>query len=137
MKNCKFLSVIFLLFILSGCLGSTTDDPEKAFRLWTGINKENTAVKVLHGRYWQSGHITYEYEAVFKLIAQKEWVNQLIEFNDLKPSEKPYVPGLINDVTLDWYSPTSDYKLYTDSFSHLSLWTHPSSDTIYIFNRVL
>lgn len=139
MRIFKVSLVIVFVSLFYGCMGSTTDDPEKAFRLWTGINKENTAVKVLHGRYWESGHITYEYEAVFKLIAQKEWVNQLIEFNDLKPSEEQYIRGLLNGVTLDWYKPTPDYKMYTnhDKFPDLYLWIHPSSDTIYVFNSQL
>lgn len=139
MKHLKILVAIVILTTLLSCMEFTTDDPNKAFRSWTGINEENTEVKVLYGRYWRSAHFTLEYEAVFKMTASKEWVNQLIEFNSLKASEGPNTPTPINDVALDWFHPTSDYKMYTDSdrFKHLYLWIHPSSDTIYIFDRVL
>ncbi len=139
MRVWNFLFIILLSFIVSSCTNSITNDPNKAFERWTGIESANTEVNVLHGRYWRSGHFTLEYEAIFKMTASKEWVNQLIEFNSLKLSEKQYIPDLIDGVVLDWFCPTSDYKMYTDNdnFTHLYLWIHPGSDTIYIFDRVL
>lgn len=139
MRVSSFLFIILLSFVLSSCTNSTINDPNKAFERWTGIASENTEVNILHGQYWRSGHFTTEYEAIFKMTASKEWVNQLIEFNHLKPSEEQYIPKPIGGIVLDWFHPTSDYKIYTDndSFTDLYLWAHTSSDTVYIFDRVL
>lgn len=138
MRILKILFFLCFASVLYSCMSKTTNDPEKAFRRWTGINQKNTEVNVLHGQYWRSGHFTLEYEATFKMVASKEWVNQLIEFNSLKLWDKQFSPHFIHGNTPDWFAPTANYNIYRpDGGYKLFLWINPVSDTIYIFNQQL
>ena len=121
--------------VFLSCLGLTTNNPDKAFEYWTDIPLPNTEVQLIHGKYWKSGHFTLEYEAMFKMIASKEWVDELIEFNHLKPYSGKFSPFNTDNMP-EWFIPPVGYKVYSDTekYPHFYLWTRSEGDTIYIYN---
>lgn len=124
-----------ITFMFWSCLGLTTNSQDKAFEYWSNIPLINTEVEIIHGKYWQSSHFILEYEAMFKMVASKEWIGELIEFNCLKPYLGEFTP-FNRDNTPDWFTPPVEYKIYSDTekYPHFYLWTQYDGDTIYIYN---
>ena len=124
-----------ILIFLSGCSQVHTDNPEKAFRYWTRIPLPNSEVKVLKGKYWQSGHFTLEYEAYLQLVTSKEWRNELIRLNNLTiDTTEWYCP---KDVP-NWFSPPDPFIQYQSPHNFQSrFWLQQEGDTVYIYDLQL
>ena len=128
-----FLFVIFI--ILLGCSPIHTDNPEKAFKYWTHIPLSNSEVEPLKGEYWQSGHITLEYEVYLQIVASKEWRDELIRLNDLSvDTTRRYCP---NDAPNWFFPPESFIQYQSPNNSQFRLWIQEHGDTVYIYDQQL
>jgi hypothetical protein len=95
------------------------------YRLWAG-EKPSQSLKVLRGKYWQSGHFTKEYIMFMELHAPKDWIEAFVVQNKLKPATEPI--ALPNDAPA-WFKPTSAYKVWEPSdFSQGSAYYVDSSN---------
>lgn len=133
-KTYIFVLIVFLIF-LTGCFQINTDNPEKAFQYWTRIPLSNKEVKVLKGKYWQSGHLSLEYEAYLQLVASKEWRDELIQLNNLTTDTAEwYCP---EDVP-NWFFPPDRFIQYKSLHnSQLRFWIQQRGDTVYIYDLQL
>ncbi|SBV91296.1 hypothetical protein [uncultured Dysgonomonas sp.] len=131
-----YVSLIILLFILlTGCFQINTENPEKAFRYWTHIPLPNSEVEVLNGKYWQSGHLTLEYEAYLQLVASRDWCDELIRLNNLTmDTSEWYCP---KDVP-SWFFPPDTFIQYKSPHNpQFRFWMQQKGDTVYIYDLQL
>jgi hypothetical protein len=105
-KVLTFLFFTTLLISLLNCSPVTSENPTEVYRLWNG-EKPSNEIKVLNGKYWQSGHFTKEYIMYLELKAPKDWIKEFIVQNKLKQiSETVALP-------LDapaWFKPTATFQ---------------------------
>jgi hypothetical protein len=105
------LSLTLFTILLSSCSPKTSENPSEVYQLWAG-EKPSKNLKVLHGKYWQSGHFTKEYIMFMELRAPNDWIQEFIVQNKLKPATEPI--ALPSDTPL-WFKPTSAYKIWEPS----------------------
>jgi hypothetical protein len=94
------LSLTFITILLSSCSPKTSENPSEVYQLWAG-EKPSKNLKVLHGKYWQSGHFTKEYIMFMELRAPNDWIQEFIVQNKLKPATEPI--ALPSDAPL-WFN---------------------------------
>jgi hypothetical protein len=105
------LSLTLFTILRSSCSPKTSENPSEVYQLWAG-EKPSKNLKVLHGKYWQSGHFTKEYIMFMELRAPNDWIQEFIVQNKLKPATEPI--ALPSDAPL-WFKPTSAYKILEPS----------------------
>jgi hypothetical protein len=94
------LSLTLFTIFLSSCSPKTSENPSEVYQLWAG-EKPSKNLKVLHGKYWQSGHFTKEYIMFMELRAPNDWIQEFIVQNKLKPATEPI--ALPSDAPL-WFN---------------------------------
>jgi hypothetical protein len=107
----RLLLLLLVMFSLISCFEKNTEDPIESYKFWAG-EKPSKDVKVIHGKYWQSGHFTKEYIMYLELNASSNWINELIRQNNLIPdTTKVILPG---DAP-SWFVPKKSQKAYIHS----------------------
>ncbi len=127
--------ILFSVVLFSGCFQIHTDNPEKAFKYWTGISSSNSEVDVINGKYWRSSHFTLEYEVYLKMKVSAAWKTSLIELNEMLPDTTEwYCP---KDVP-SWFFFPEEYVKYKSALNdNLLLWEQLNGDTVYIYDLQL
>jgi len=115
MKTIKTFLFVIIIFLFSSCYDKTSTNPNEVYQFWTGVKPSNE-MKVINGKYWESGHFTKEYIMFLEIETDKYFWNKFKQENQLvidtiknenRMSEKP-----------KWFTPSENsiqYKL-NDNF---------------------
>jgi hypothetical protein len=135
-KPALFLVFIFCMICLSACMSTETSNALTAYRLWSYENPPKD-LKLLEGKYWQSGHFTKEYILYLHLRASLKWTKQLIAQNNLKPVDAKEVA--IPDDAPSWFTPDSDYAVFARNgdAEESAYYINTASGKMYIYEEQL
>lgn len=105
----KLLVIIMLSsFILVSCSETRTNDPTDSYMYWAGTKPAND-LKVLHGRYWQSGHWTKEYVLYLHLKPTDKWWDEFVKQNQLQKDNEDWTKPTDSP---DWFQRKRDVEIY-------------------------
>jgi hypothetical protein len=87
------LSLTLFTILLSSCSPKTSENPSEVYQLWAG-EKPSKNLKVLHGKYWQSGHFTKEYIMFMELRAPNDWIQEFIVQKQIETCYRTHCPSI-------------------------------------------
>lgn len=117
MKRYTFIAYLVLLF-LSSCAEIDTDNAEKTYSYWAdGAPPKD--VQVLHGKYWQSGHWTKEYEVYLHMNVSSQWWREFVEQNNLQPGVYTWIR---DNKTPKWFNPSKNSIQFNSGSSSQYFW---------------
>lgn len=133
MKIIRIFLSITILILFNSCFDKVSTNPNEVYQLWTGM-KPSKEVKVINGKYWESGHFTKEYIMFLELKADKNFWNKFKNDNNL------VIDTIKNDYEVlekpKWFTPSENsiqYKL-NDNFDQGSRYYYDLiSNKIYIY----
>ena len=79
----SLLGTLILTSVLMSCSEIKTDDATDSYKYWAG-HMPTEDIKVLNGKYWQSGHWTREYILYLKMKPTQKWWEEFIKHNQLR-----------------------------------------------------
>ena len=126
-----WLSTLAIPLLLISCAGVNTSDPRDAFKYWAGQTPPDN-IRVLNGKYWQSGHWTREYILFLKLRPTEEWWNEFIARNSLKPAVAIWTKPSDSP---DWFRPSATSQVYClrDDFNNSRYFRDSATGVCYIY----
>ena len=127
-----------LPILLASCFVTETDNPEKAYKYWSG-SEPPKEIKLIKGRYYQSPHFTLEYEFFLKFKSDKEWFEEFVSYNQLE------IDTINHDWTRftvlpEWFKPDDRSIIYTrdqnDEFERSRYMINPENGICYIYETL-
>ncbi|GAA3966683.1 hypothetical protein [Mucilaginibacter dorajii] len=113
-----FLLAILFLFTLTGCWEKNSTSADDTFMLWAG-QKPDKNVRAIHGKYWQSAHLSREYVVYLELAPTVEWKLGFIKQNNLH-------------ITRDTPAPPKDAPSWFINKKGLNIWrAQPDNGNLY------
>jgi len=117
MRKNILIGLLGLLF-LSACSEIKTNDAQKAYLNWTN-EAPPKEVKVIDGKYWQSGHWTREYEVFLHLKVSREWSYEYVKQNGLRSDSSMWVETKETPI---WFKPSTRLKHYSAGNTSQYFW---------------
>ncbi|EMN00009.1 hypothetical protein [Leptospira noguchii] len=109
------LWIILGLFVY-GCEEINTGDPVSAYLYWSGDSSLPKDLVVIHGKYWESPHITHEHILFLEIKAPLLWRKEFKELNQLKEVKKKSSKSEYFDwkdsEAPDWFNPPKYFKVF-------------------------
>lgn len=138
---CSLVTDPFLGMVALGAMNAGTweDDPENWKRAF-GV-EQPPDLRILHSRYWNSGHFTHEYAYYFEVEASPRWREGFWREHGLlqEPPERVMgsLPPLSGNNIPDWFAPgTSDqYIKWEGAKDGLWVWVRKSDGRLFLHNR--
>tara|TARA_B100000780_G_C21120607_1_gene453843 strand:+ start:220 stop:636 length:417 start_codon:yes stop_codon:yes gene_type:complete len=134
----KYIVFSIITFLLSGCFSVETDNPNKAWKYWSGSEPPEN-IEMIKGEYYQSPHFTLEYELILKFRTDKKWFDEFVDYNSL------IVDTIRHDWTRwtdlpSWFDPDKNFDKYsadpTDDFERSRYFFNPENGEAYIYETV-
>ncbi|MBD81555.1 MAG: hypothetical protein CL840_21735 [Crocinitomicaceae bacterium] len=134
----RFGIIGFLSILIVGCFPVRTDNPDKAWKYWSG-SEPPAEVELIKGEYYQSPHFSLEYELFLKFKTNKEWFIEFVTYNNLR------IDTIGNDWTRwtelpIWFNPNQDFIKYSadqaDEFERSRYFFNPETSETYIYETV-
>lgn len=125
--------ILFLTFLipLFGCKEINTSNPIECYTLWAGEDPTQD-IKIEHGQYWQSAHLTKEYELYLRFKAANDWWEQFTHQNQLVGDYTK--TSLLPDHPV-WFNPSKNARRWrlTDKSNPSHYFYDHESNTYYIY----
>lgn len=105
--NEVFLFGNVAIICFGACGEKITSDPIESYKNWAGeLPPKN--VKIIHGKYWQSAHLSKEYILYLELQAPSSWRAHFLEQNNLVKATDSI--GLPSDAPV-WFTPEKNCRI--------------------------
>ncbi len=123
----------FLLtsILLTSCSETNTTDPIDSFKYWAGTNPPDD-LKVIKGKYWQSGHWTREYILFLKIKpTDKRW-DEFIKQNQLQADNTKWIRPSDSP---DWFEITDEMEIFCrgNNFNDSKYFRNTKTGECYIY----
>lgn len=108
------LWIILCLFVYD-CEEINTNDPVSAYLYWSGDSSLPKDLEVIHGRYWESPHITHEHILFLEIKAPLQWRKEFKELNQLKEVKRKSSKNKYFDQNAEypvWFKPPKYFKVF-------------------------
>ena len=122
---------LLTLILLTSCSETNTADPIDSFKYWARTNPPDD-LKVIEGKYWQSGHWTREYILFLKINPTDKWWNEFINQNQLQADNTKWIRPSDSP---DWFEITDDMEIFGhgDNFNDSRYFRNKRTGECYIY----
>ena len=128
----RIITIIILsLVLLTSCSETITTDAKDSYKYWTGA-KPTDDLKVIQGKYWQSGHWTREYILFLKIKPTNTWWDEFVNQNQLQTDNSEWI---IPSDSPDWFKVTDDMEMFShrDDFNDSRYFKDRQTGECYIY----